>query len=197
MVLSRREKYIAIITSVIVAVPVLHSYVVSPLMTRLAVLDADILAAQQELERTGRLFETSKAARREWAAMARGALAEDRPRAESQILNNVREWAQESGISLSSLKPEREEKEKDFQKITFRATCGGSMSQIGRFLHRIQTATIPVRITDLQLSSQRDGEDQLTLSVALATIYMPPQSDRPAGASGRTASASAAAEVWR
>ena len=195
MVLSKREKIIGALAAAIIAVPALNSLVISPITTKMAVLDADIGAATDELERTGRLFETSKAARREWAAMARAALVEDRPRAESQILNNVREWAQESGISLSSLKPEREEKEKDFQKITFRATCSGGMAQIGQFLHRIQTAAIPVRITDLQLSSQRDGTDELTLSVALATIYMPPESERsPLPARGASASAG---DLWR
>lgn len=178
MRLSKREKLIAAVTALFVAGPVLNSVIIAPLQTRSAALNSDIAVAENELERAGRLFDTSRTARREWASMAGAALFPDRPRAESQILNNVREWAQESGIALNSLKPERDEKEEEFQKITFRATASGSMSQVSRFLHRIQTATIPVRITDLQVSSQRDGQDGLTLSVALATIYMPPQSDQ-------------------
>ena len=195
MTLSKREKVIAAVTALFVAGPLLNSLIIAPLQTRSAALNSDIAAAQNELERTGRLFDTSKSARREWASMAGAALFPDRPRAESQILNNVREWAQASGISLNSLKPERDEKEKEFQKITFRATASGSMSQVGRFLHRIQTATIPVRITDLQVSSHRDGQDGLTLSIALATIYMPPPTDK--NKPGAPRSPVAAMEVGR
>jgi hypothetical protein len=187
MTLSKREKFIGIFTVIVVAVPVLFSYVISPLTTRKAVLDAEIQAAQDELERTGRLFNTARSARREFASMAGSALHQDRASAEGQILNNVREWAQEAGVNLSSLKPEREEKEKDFQKITFRATCSGGMSQVGRFLHRIQTAAIPVRVTDLSLSSHRDGADDLSLSVALATIYQLPAEKNGARSSGSPA----------
>jgi hypothetical protein len=183
--LSKREKVIAGVAALFIAGPILNSIVIEPLQSRNASLNSDIAAAQNELERTSRLFDTSKSARREWASMAGTALYPDRPRAESQILNHVREWAQEAGISLNSQKPERDEKEKEFQRITFRVTASGTMSQVGRFLHRIQTATIPVRITDLQLSSHRDGQDGLSLSVALATIYMPPQEQNKPGA-GRT-----------
>lgn len=174
MVLSKREKYIGIITGVFVAIPVLNSYIISPLLSRKASLEADVASAQDELDRDRRLFDTARAARHEFASMTGSAMQQERPSAEGQILNDVREWAQESGINLSSLKPEREEKERDFQKITFRATCSGGMSQVGRFLNRIQTSAIPVRITDLSLSSRRDGADDLSLSVALATIYRPP-----------------------
>ena len=186
MTLSKREKVIAAVTALFIAGPILNSMIIEPLQTRNASLNSDIAAAQSELERTSRLFDTSKSARREWASMAGSALYPDRPRAESQILNHVREWAQEAGISLNSQKPERDEKEKEFQKITFRVTASGTMSQVGRFLHRIQTATIPVRITDLQLSSHRDGQDGLALSVALATIYMPPPQDQGKPGAGRT-----------
>jgi hypothetical protein len=190
--LSKREKYIGIVAAIVVGVPVLNAYLVSPLTSRLSAAEAEVRTQMDEHERATRLFSTERSARREFAAMTGGAMHEDRAGAEGQILNHVREWAQESGINLSSLKPEREEQDKRFQKITFRATATGGMSQVGRFLHRIQTASIPVRVTDMQLSSQRDGTDDLTLSVALATIYAPPDADKTPG---RSANAAAVGET--
>ena len=50
--------------------------------------------------------------------------------AESQILNSVREWAQDAGMALPNITPERT-KEKDFGKIVVRASGTGGISQVG------------------------------------------------------------------
>ena len=129
---------------------------------------------------------TSQLASRKWSEISGHALRADASQAESQLLNSVRDWAQEAGMSLSSVNPLRSnEKEKDFYKTTFRATGGGSMAQVGRFLWRIQTSTIPVRITELTINSRKDGADDLNVSISIATIYLPPESEKPQ----RTASA--------
>ena len=117
-------------------------------------------------------------------------LSRDESLAEGTILNDVRDWAQEAGMNLSSFKPERlPEKESDFYKISFRATGSGQMSQLARFLNRIQTATIPIRITDLSITSRKEGTDDLSISVGLATIYLAPDADKALHSSqGATAS---------
>ena len=52
---------------------------------------------------------------------------------------------------LASIKPERTEKEKDFQKLIFRATGTGGMAQVGRFLHHIQAADMPIRANEIKV----------------------------------------------
>ena len=52
------------------------------------------------------------------------------------------------------------------------------MSQVGRFLYRIQTATVPVRITDLTINSRKEGTDDLAVQLGIATIYLPPDTDK-------------------
>ena len=81
--------------------------------------------------------------------MSRGALRTDSSEAESVILNSVREWAQDAGLMLSSVKPERAEKEKQFMKITFRANATGNIAAISRFMWSLQTSKAPIRVTDL------------------------------------------------
>ena len=44
------------------------------------------------------------------------------------------------------------------------------MQQIARFLWHIQTANIPVRISELTLSTRKEGTDDLQLSMTLATM---------------------------
>jgi hypothetical protein len=56
------------------------------------------------------------------------------------------------------------------------------MAQISRFLWRIQAATIPVRITDLQITSHKEGTDDLALVLGIGTIYPAPEPEKsPSG----------------
>src|SRR5207244_11753494 len=108
---------------------------------------------------------------------------------DSKILNPMPEWAQDAAMSLSSVKPDRQpEKIGDFYRISFRATGTGQMSQISRFLYHLQTTNLPVRITDLTLTTRKEGADDLTLSLGIATIYLAPEADK-SGRPNQTASA--------
>ena len=174
MAFSKRERFIGIATAAVVGVLALDRLAVTPLLAQ---------RAQLELDRANRVFSTSRLASRKWKELSGTSLKTDASEAESQILNSVREWAQDAGIALSSIKPERAEKEKDWDKITFRATGTGSMNQVARFLWRLRTATMPVRITDLQIGSRKEGTDDLSLQLGISTIFLPPDANKPGGGS--------------
>jgi hypothetical protein len=69
------------------------------------------------------------------------------------------------------------------------------MSQLRTLLLHVQRATIPIRVTDLQISSRPEGTDNLTISMGISTAYLAPEQDknerpgtvRPAGASAAAA----------
>ncbi len=171
MVISKRERYIGIITGAVIGLFLFNWIIFGPLMDRMDDLDTQIKAKQADVQDADRNLALKGSAEQHWALLSHSMLTRDNY--ESKILNDVRDWAQEAGMTLSSLKPERvPEKEGEFYKVSFRATGSGQMMQIARFLHRIQTATIPVRITDLSLTSRKEGNDDLSVSVGLATIYL-------------------------
>jgi type II secretory pathway component PulM len=185
MMLSSRERWIAIATAVVVGLLLLDRVLLSPLLKRLDAANAQLQQHQDALRRADQLFDNRLRAQRRWRDMAGKTLASDAPTAESQVLNRAREWAQAAGLTLTSLKPERNERERDFQKITIRATGTGTMSQVSRFVYATQVADIPIRITDIQILARRDGTDDLSLQVGLATIYMPGEPARVAAAAAQ------------
>src|SRR2546423_8629138 len=177
VVLSKRERSIGIVTGVVVSILLLDWVAVEPLLAQKDVLDSQIAKQRKDLDRANQLFRTSRTMNRRWAQLTTGQLQHNASQAESQVQNAVRVWAQDSGLTLSSVTPARADKEKDFQKITFRAAVSGGMAQVARFLYRIEYADIPVRVTDLQLARHPEGgaSDELTLSLGLTPIYQPPR----------------------
>lgn len=191
MVLTKRERYIAIATVAVLLGVGLYYYVFSPLLERKAEVDQKIDELQDQHDRAQRMFTRSRRMSREWAETAKASLTADVSEAESQTLRAISEWALDAGMVLSSVRPDRPEKERGFYRITFRATGTGGMRQVSRFIYRVQTAPIPARITDLQVSSRKEGTDDLTVQLGIATIYNNPDADKEKP--GRPGAAPAAA----
>jgi hypothetical protein len=187
MTMSQRERFVGTIAAVVIGLVVLYQFVIEPQLSHIADLNGQIDTASTDMERAEQLFTSSRSATKKLAAMAGSGLRRTDAAAESELFNQARQWAQEAGIAGWGIKRERTEKERDFNKITFRANGTGGMGQIGRFLYRLQTAKIPVRVADMTISSRKDGTDDLAIVLSISTIYLAPDTEksppRPAGAS--------------
>lgn len=187
MVLSKRERYIGLTTLVLVGAFGLHWMIVEPMLNRAGDLKVRISEARETRKQNDDQITTSENARRRWTELSGRDMPRDASDAD-QMINNLSDWAQDVGLSLSSVKPERTEKEKDFYKKTFRVAGSGRMAEIGRFLHKIQTASVPVRITDLTINARKEGNDDLSLSVGVATIYPTPETEKNRAGAGPSVS---------
>jgi len=175
MILSRRERYIVIGTVAVVGILALDRLFLTPLIERRQVTDAQMRLASEEMERANGLVTNRSRVNRKWNDMSGASLKMDGATAESQIIRAVGDWALEAGLNLSSVKPERAEKEKQFVKITFRANATGNMAAISKFMWRLQTSKVPIRVTDVSITTRRDGVDDLSLDLGISTIYLPPE----------------------
>jgi Tfp pilus assembly protein PilO len=191
--MSKRERMIGFLAAGVLGALALDQLLVTPLLARLDDANRRHDVAEQQLAQNQQWLDRDLNLRREWNRMAGESLKIDAPAAEGQLLNRVRDWAQDAGLSLTSLKPERPVREQGYQKLTIRATATGTMRQSSRFLLAIQNADIPVRVNDVQLTARREGTDDLALSVAVATIYLPPEAPGAAGSAAGGAAGSAGA----
>ena len=183
MVLSKRERYIVILTLTVVGILALDWLFVSPLLARRTELGESIAVAEQDVTQQRRDMTNATRARRKWRDVSGGTVKRETPEVETQVYGAVQEWAKDSRMNLSSFRYERTEKEKGFNKVTFIATGTGGMEQIGRFLFRIQTANIPVRITALNITTKKEGTDDLALQVKIASVFDQPETPKPTGQS--------------
>jgi len=183
VVLSKRERNISIFAGVAIAVLIFNYAIIDPLMSAKDDLDKQVLQASNSLNDKQSILTRSKKDGPRWNEITRSGLLRDSSGAESQILTAVSSWAREAQLDpRPSLKTDRTEKAgKYFYKMTIRATATGSMEQLARFLWHFETATIPVRINDLTLTSRKDGQDDLALSMTITTIYLAPESETQNG----------------
>jgi len=191
MILSKRERYIVIGTVVVVGVLALDRLFLTPLIEQRQETNANIRLESERMEKATALVTNRSRVSRKWNDLSASTLKMDGANAESQIIRAVNDWAQDAGLNVSSVKPERAEREKlkdketQFMKITFRANATGNMAAISKFLYRLQTSRVPIRVTDLSITTRRDGVDDLSLDLGISTIYQTPESTKGDSAGGK------------
>jgi len=172
VVLSKRERYVAIVSIIVVTLLLSDRYIVTPFLDRRAQVDTERQSLLGEMERATSLFERRNLMEQKWQDMVSGGLESDASNAESQVLHAVRNWSQECGLMLSSMKPERVVGEGNLQEITFLIAGTGTMSSVGQFLWRVETASLPLKIKEIQLGSRKEDADDLSLQLRLSALYL-------------------------
>jgi len=181
MDLSKRETYIAVAAAAAVALLVADRYVITPLIEHGAAQQAEEQRLAAELEGAEVLFERRRLFARRWEELTAGGLVSDPAGAESRLLHAMRDWAQEAGLTLASVKPERSERDGNVRQISVRASGTGSMRAVARFLWRAETTELPLRVHELQVGSRREGADELTVQVKASTLYLSADETAPPG----------------
>jgi len=172
VVLSKRERYVAIVSIIVVTLLLSDRYIVTPFLDRRAQVDTERQSLLGEMERATSLFERRNLMEQKWQDMVSGGLESDASNAESQVLHAVRNWSQECGLMLSSMKPERVVGAGNLQEITFLIAGTGTMSSVGQFLWRVETASLPLKIKEIQLGSRKEDADDLSLQLRLSALYL-------------------------
>lgn len=173
MILSSRERLIALVTALVIATLVLDWYVLTPILDRREQLDTERQTLTAELAEAQALFRRQRLVGPKWRAMRDAGLDAGLARGESQVLHALRDWSQGSGLTLSSLKPGKVVERGEVLELTFQAAGTGSMRAVSKFLWHIETASLPLRIQQLQLGSRREGADDLSLQLSLSALCLP------------------------
>jgi len=173
MDLSRRERNIAIAALATVLILLLDRYAVTPIMAGLERGAAEKAALTEELREAQSLFKRQRLHAARWRKMLDSGLKRKPEEAESAIFHALRGWSKQSGLSLSAVKPGKTDDQPDLVRISFQVTAAGRMKAVAKFLWLIETASVPIRIEQLQLGARKDGEDDLSLQLKLSSICLP------------------------
>jgi len=177
MAFTQREKIIIAATIAVLCLLVLDLYVLTPVLDEREAVGARKQRLLGRFAEATSLLERRRLLGRKWDQMLADGMKQDPVEAESQLLRSLRNWSDDAGVSLSSLRPERSGEKTELPEITVHAAATGSMWSVTRLLHRIETARIPVQVKMLQLGSRKDGADDLSLHLRVSTLYAPDRSN--------------------
>jgi type II secretory pathway component PulM len=179
VVLSKRERYISIGVGAAAALLVVNYFLWEPYAQRrdeIALGRDDVTKQQSAANDT---FDRQRRLRPIWTEITNGGLKADPAEADSQARHAVLDWMQSAGVSLKAVNPERTTNVNQFQVISFHVTGTAHMPTLARLLWSLETATIPVRVNDVQIKPQKEGTDELTVDLSISTLCLPPATTPP------------------
>jgi hypothetical protein len=168
--LSKRERRIALATLLALAILGLDRIAITPVQERRSAAAADLAQTLEGLARARAQFDRQQQVASEWKHMQAAGLKAGPAEAESAVLHSLRDWSQETGLLLTSVRPDKTTDIGALREITFRASGEGGMNAVAGFLWRIETAALPVRLTELQIGSRKEGTDDLSLDVSISAL---------------------------
>jgi hypothetical protein len=174
MVLSSRERGILIVAMAAVAFLGLYYKVVTPYLDWLDESDARQKGLQAKVQEAHDMIDRSARTARQWKQMVQPGIKSDPAEAESQIFHAIKDWAAESNVVLTLQKSQRSAEKTRLPEIKFQEQGTGTMKSLANLLWKIQTADLPIRVTELTVDSHKDGQDDLMFKFSLSTVYIPP-----------------------
>ena len=176
MGLSKRERMIVLVTILSVGALVGDRFVRAPIASRLSELKSDRDQAVVEVEQAKLLFQQSEQVTRKMGGS--GGLQNDAA-AESSVAKALDQWSGDTGLTLTSVKPDRMAGDKGVKEIVFVIAGKGSLESVAQFLYRAETAALPLKVKYLQLGSASETGDSMSLELRLSTLYVADEKSSP------------------
>jgi hypothetical protein len=170
--LSKRERLILICTIALVAAAGLYYWPVKPMLDQRQQMHAENQALTIRLARQQKVLGHRRELGPLWTAM-QPSLKETADQAESQAMHTLRDAAAEARLSPPSYRPERLLDESAMPQVSVKVDGAGTMQSVTRFLYLLDSAEIPLRMTELTMTSKKPGGDEINFTLRVTTIYKP------------------------
>jgi hypothetical protein len=171
MVLSKRERMLAIVSVLVLGALAVNEFVVTPLTKRREAAANQRVELEAQLVEAQTLLDQRRLLERRWRPLLSGDLRTDAD-AELRMARALNEWARQTRLALTSVKPDRTASAKGMKEITFVVAGRGPLNAVASFLHRVETAEMPLKIIEMQLGSTGESGDNISLQLRLSTVYL-------------------------
>jgi hypothetical protein len=185
MTLTKREKTIAVVVGAVVSLFLLDQVIIEPYINTLMQLNKNIDEASAEQAANQAMFDKQAQLKPVLDDLQKGGLTSDESAADAQASQAALNFAQNAGITINSVKPERTTQVNQFQVIGFHISGVGSTWAIARMMYAFETASVPIRVDELVLSPMREGTNSLKVELTFSTICQKSaaSTDKPAAVS--------------
>jgi hypothetical protein len=110
---------------------------------------------------------------KQFTARIQKSVASDSSAAEGQLLHIVQDWQQRAGADGASFERVGMSKQSGFVLLTFNVSVSGNMPALAAFLYQAETASIPLRVENVQMHPKTAGGEDLQLHLQISTLYRP------------------------
>lgn len=167
---QKRERLLLIVALSAVGILGADKLILGPLGALWTERSTRITELQQSIERGKNLLDREQTITRRWTDMQRTALSQTASSAEDAVIKGANDWSNKSGITFTSFKPQWIEYDDGYRTYDCRANATGDLESITRFIFELETAPLPIRAEEIEITSRDDSGNNLSLALRFSGL---------------------------
>lgn len=173
--LPPRQRLLAIIAGVAVALLVLDSWVLGPLLNTWRTHATEITKLETSVREGRALIAIGPNLERSWSDMQKNSLPKDPAQAEQDVLSAIDRWGQANRIELGSIRPQwKRGLNERYSLLECRVDATGNLGALTRFLYELERSPLALRVDSLEMSSRDDNGGKITLGLVVSGLRLVP-----------------------
>jgi hypothetical protein len=171
---NNRQQLLAVLAIGAIVLLLGDRLVLTPLTRSWKERTQKIASLRKSLAQGDLLLERDSRIRETWETMRTNTLPVNLSAAENEVLKGFNRWAEESRISISSIKPQWRRNTDDYMLLECRADTFGTMENLSRFLYEIEKDPLALRVESLEITARDNNGQQLAMAVQLSGLLLTP-----------------------
>lgn len=172
MNLNARQRLLAVLAIVAVGLWLGDRLVFTPLVKSWQARTVRLTTLRKSVTQGTLLLERERTIRERWGQMRTNTLSKPLSQAESQVLQAFDRWSRDSGVSISSIRPQWKRGGDDFSTIECRADAAGTLGALTRFLYLIEKDPLAFKVEAVELATRDNDGQQLTLALQVSGLLL-------------------------
>jgi hypothetical protein len=181
MKIDKRQQVLAVAAVALVAFFVLDKLIISPMTQSWKERSTTIAELRKSIAQGRSTLDREQITRSRWNDMRRKSLPVSASDAESAVLQKFYDWARDSRISVSSIKPQwKRGATEDYSLFECRVDAAGSLATITRFLYEVEHSSrstnspMALKLERVEVGTRDNDGQQLTLGLTVTGLRLAP-----------------------
>ena len=175
MKIDNRQRLLAVLAIVIVALFVADKMILTPLTESWKSRSAAIGELRKSIEKGNGLIQREAQTRERWNEVRKSTLPVNASQAEKELFAAFEKWSAESKVSVSSVRPQwKKGTTDDYSVLECRVDAAGSLPVLAKFLHSIESSPIAVRTESVEFTSRDNNGEQIALGLLISAVRLAP-----------------------
>ncbi len=172
MKINNRQQLLAIAAITVVALLVGDKLILSPLLRGWKERAARIVELEKLIAQGRQLQQRGDRVRERWDSMRTNTLPDNVSAAENEVLKAFDRWSRDSGISVSSIKPQWKRASEDYMTLECRADASGGIQALTRFLYNVEKDPLALKVESVEITSRDNDGQQLSLALQVSGLLL-------------------------
>jgi Tfp pilus assembly protein PilO len=170
MKVEERQKFLLILTIVVVALYAGNMLVFEPLAKLWSSRSENISALRKQVNDGKFMLLREASIRSQWDEMNAKTLPGDTSLAEQQVLKAFDNWSQDSGATVTGITPQWKNDATNYMTLNCRVEASGDLGTLSRFVYDIEQNTMALKLDSVEFSARDTGGQELTLGLQISGL---------------------------